>query len=110
YFAPDYSQQGGTALYAEANTEIALPQNFSFSAALGYQTFESSLGLPDYLTWNAGFSWTFKDTFKVDLRYTDTDLSRGGCSHFAIASGCDPRVVLSVSVDTSWSALKGGGS
>lgn len=108
YFAPDYSQSGGSAVYSEVNTEIALPSDFAFSAALGYQTFESAVGLPDYLSWNAGLSWTWKDTFKVDLRYWDSDLSRGGCSNFGIASGCDPRVVLSVSVDTSWSALKGG--
>jgi uncharacterized protein (TIGR02001 family) len=108
YFAPDYSQLGGSAVYSEGSVEIALPADFAFSAALGYQAFDSSVGLPDYLTWNAGLSWTWKDTFKVDLRYSDTDISKGACTNFAEANGCDPRVILSVSVDTSWSALKGG--
>jgi uncharacterized protein (TIGR02001 family) len=108
YFAPDYSQLGGSAIYGESTAEIALPADFSLSGAVGYQSFAGSLGLPDYLTWNAGIAWTWKDTFKVDLRYSDTNLSQAACSNLSTANGCDPRVILSISADTSWSALKGG--
>jgi hypothetical protein len=40
-------------------------------------------GIPykDYTTWNAGFGWTYK-VFTVDLRYIDTDLSKGDCNAF----------------------------
>ena len=78
YYAPDYSQLGFSALYAEGNTTVALPNNFSFSGALGYQTFATG-GRPDYLTWNAGLSYTWK-SLTFDVRYWDTDLSNGECA------------------------------
>ena len=37
--------------------------------------------LPDYTTWNVGFGWTWK-VFTVDLRYIDTNLSKGNCNAF----------------------------
>lgn len=37
--------------------------------------------LPSYTTWSAGFGWTWK-VFTVDLRYTDTDLSKSECNAF----------------------------
>jgi len=40
-------------------------------------------GIPfaDYTTWNVGFGWTWK-VFTVDLRYVDTNLSKGNCNAF----------------------------
>ena len=35
----------------------------------------------DYTTWNVGFGWTWK-VFTVDLRYIDTNLSKGNCNAF----------------------------
>ena len=35
----------------------------------------------DYTTWNVGFGWTWK-VFTVDLRYIDTNLSKGDCNAF----------------------------
>jgi uncharacterized protein (TIGR02001 family) len=35
----------------------------------------------DYDTWNLGLGWTYK-VFTVDLRYTDTDLSKANCNAF----------------------------
>jgi uncharacterized protein (TIGR02001 family) len=107
FFAPDYSQAGGSALYGEASVEYALPWNFSASAAVGYQTFAASLALPDYLAWNAGISWTWNDTLTLDLRYWDTNLSKAGCASLMAPNACDARVVATLSVDTSWSALSG---
>jgi uncharacterized protein (TIGR02001 family) len=107
YFAPDYSQAGGTALYGEANAEYALPWNFAVSAAVGYQAFAASLGLPDYVTWNAGVSWTWNDTRTVDVRYSDTNLSTANCATLMAANACNARVMATLSVDTSWSALSG---
>ena len=34
-----------------------------------------------YTTWNLGIGWTWK-VFTVDLRYIDTDLSKGDCNAF----------------------------
>jgi uncharacterized protein (TIGR02001 family) len=40
-------------------------------------------GIPyaSYATWNLGVGWTWK-VFTVDLRYSDTDLSKGDCNAF----------------------------
>ena len=40
-------------------------------------------GIPyaDYNTWNVGFGLTWK-VFTLDLRYCDTDLSKGDCNAF----------------------------
>ena len=47
----------------------------------------------DYNTWNVGIGFTWK-VFTLDLRYSDTDLSKGDCNAFtsdfdAAASGPD---------------------
>ena len=105
YYAPDYSQLGFSALYAEGNTTVSLPNNFSFSGALGVQTFATT-GRPDYLTWNAGFGYTWR-SLTFDVRYWDTDLSTGECAITnVISSACDARVVASVSIATSASAIR----
>ena len=38
-----------------------------------------------YTNWDAGFGWTYK-AFTLDLRYYDTDLSKGDCNAFTSAS------------------------
>lgn len=53
-------------------------------------------GIEDYLTWNAGISYTWRDTVTLDLRYYDTD--RSGFD--------DEAVVASVSVNSSLSSLR----
>jgi hypothetical protein len=35
--------------------------------------------LPEYSTWNAGVSFTYK-VFTLDFRYVDTDLSKANCN------------------------------
>jgi Bacterial protein of unknown function (Gcw_chp) len=47
----------------------------------GTATFPGGINYADYNTWNAGFGWTYK-VFTVDLRYSDTNLSRGNCNAF----------------------------
>ena len=85
YFAPDVSQSDTTSVYAEGNTTVTLPWNFSISGAVGYQEFDSSFGA-SYWTWNAGLSWVWKDTVTFDVRYWDTNLSGGECANL---SGAD---------------------
>jgi len=43
--------------------------------------FAAGVPLPSYTTWSAGFGWTWK-VFTVDLRYTDTNLSKSDCNVF----------------------------
>lgn len=107
-YAWDYAQTGGHSTYVQASAALSLPYDFSVSAAAGYQMFGSETGLSDYLTWNVGASYTWK-AVTFDLRYHDTDLSRSTCgAEYTSDNSCDARIVATVSVDTSWSALKGG--
>ena len=44
-------------------------------------TYVNGVPYADYNTWNLGIGWTYK-MFTVDLRYTDTDLSKAECNLF----------------------------
>ena len=105
WVSPDYVQTGTSAVYGLADTTISLPANFSISGQVGYQEFERSYG-SSYWTWNLGVSYAWKD-LTFDLRYWDTNLSRGQCgAQNTRSNSCDARVVASVSFDTSASAFQ----
>ena len=44
---------------------------------------------PSYDTWNIGIGFTYK-VFTLDLRYSDTDLSKGNCNAFTSAFNARP--------------------
>jgi uncharacterized protein (TIGR02001 family) len=106
YYSWDYAGTGDDETYVEANASVSLPHDFSLSGALGFQMFGSGVGLSDYTTWNVGASYTWKAA-TFDLRYHDTDLSTGDCgAEYPASDACDARIVASVSVATSLSALR----
>lgn len=107
YVAPDYSQAGGAAAFAEGTIDYALPNGFGVSGGLGYQGFADSLGLPSYWTWNAGAYWSWEETLTVDLRYVDSGLSKADCGLLMSSSACGARFMATVSLDSSLSALRG---
>lgn len=82
YFDPDAS-----AFYGSLNGAVVLPYDFTLSAAVG-TNFEGSVD------WNAGVSYTFAETLTLDLRYHDARTEPS-------------RFVATLSLDTSWSALRG---
>jgi len=47
----------------------------------GTPVFPNGIHYADYNTWNVGIGFTYK-VFTLDLRYSDTDLSKGDCSVF----------------------------
>ena len=47
----------------------------------GVTGFPNGINYADYNTWNLGLGWTWK-VATVDLRYTDTNLSKGDCNAF----------------------------
>ena len=49
-------------------------------------TFVKGIAEPDYNTWNVGLGFTWK-VFTLDLRYSDTDLSKTECSAFTSDPG-----------------------
>jgi len=106
YHAFDYAQSGDDATYVEGNAALALPYDISVSGAVGFQMFDSGVGLSDYATWNVGASYSW-NAVTLDLRYHDTDVSNGTCAaEYPRESSCDARVVATLKVDTSWSALR----
>jgi len=79
-YSPDYFGESGDATFVEGKITVPLVENFEASAALGHQWIQKNavFGTPDYLTWNAGVSYTWKQ-FTLDARYYDTDLSTSQC-------------------------------
>ena len=103
-------------LYLLGNAKIKLP-NFTNNSDLGlYVSGEfghrwigktkAGFNFPDYLVWNGGVGLTYK-AMTLDARYWDTSLSRRQCGLFLNDRGwCGDRYVLSLSFDTTLSALK----
>jgi hypothetical protein len=55
-------------------------------AFYGVAAFPNGIPEPDYNTWNVGLGFTWK-VFTLDLRYSDTDLSKEECSAFTSDPG-----------------------
>lgn len=105
FFAPDFNQSGKTATFVAGGVEVPLPHDFSVLGGIGYQFFEDPNAY-EQLTWTASVSYTW-EALTFSLQYWDTDLSEKACvARSGFANGCDARIVASVSVDSSWSALK----
>jgi hypothetical protein len=66
------------------------------------QIFQFGIKEPSYNTWNIGIGFTYK-VFTLDLRYSDTDLSKGACNAFT--SDYTARIATAGSV----SAINPGG-
>ena len=92
YFSPSWLNEGADGTYASATAKLTIPASYlpkdigSFlSGEFGHywfgqtNSFYGNIDLPDYNTWNAGISFTYK-VFTLDLRYYDTDLSRANCN------------------------------
>lgn len=84
YFDPE-----ADTTYGVLNAEVGLPYDFTLSAAVGTWLDDSS----DNVDWNVGVSYTFNDLVTIDGRYHDSNFDHG-------------RFVASISLDTSWSALR----
>ena len=90
YYNPNWLNTGADGVYASGNikyTATAFPNGFGWyaSAEVGHywlgttDPFYFNTPLPDYATWNIGLGLTYK-VFTLDLRYYDTDLSKGECN------------------------------
>jgi hypothetical protein len=53
-------------------------------AFYGVVGFANGIKYADYDTWNIGIGFTWK-VFTLDLRYSDSDLSKGNCNAFTSA-------------------------
>ena len=104
FFAPDYNQSGFTGTYIAGGGRVKFWKNFAVYAGVGFQFFEDPNAF-EQLVWTAGASYYWK-SLTFDVRYWDTDLSDTGCVfRSGFTDGCDARVVGTISLDTTWSAL-----
>ena len=85
-----YHDPENDTTYGVVNAAVVLPYDITLSAAYG-EWLESG---NDDRDWNIGLSYTINDTFTIDGRYHDSNFDHG-------------RFVLTLSVDSSWSALRG---
>ncbi|MGB9370080.1 MAG: TorF family putative porin [Xanthobacteraceae bacterium] len=93
-WSPNISNTGAWGMYAAFGAGFDLPGKLlpqdvsaSVTAGTGYSWFgnqSAALGgfpLPAYLNWNAGITFTYKN-LNLDLRYSDTNLSKENCFVF----------------------------
>ncbi|MGY4629456.1 TorF family putative porin [Bradyrhizobium sp. USDA 4486] len=101
YYTPSYLNSGAWGNYTSITAKYTAPSTTFGSSGVGMYvsgefgrqwlgTSDSFYGVPafpngikyaDYNTWNIGIGFTYK-VFTLDLRYSDTDLSKGNCNAF----------------------------
>jgi hypothetical protein len=101
YYSPNFLNLGAWGNYASITGKFTAPGTWFGTSGIGmyvsgefgrqwlgtsdafYGTpaFPGGIPEPSYNTWNVGIGFTYK-VFTLDLRYTDTDLSKGACNAF----------------------------
>ncbi len=96
FYSPSWENEGAYGTYASLTGKAVLPESWLSSFApkgvgafvsgeFGHywfgraNAFYANVDYPDYNTWNAGISFTYK-IFTLDFRYYDTDLTRANCN------------------------------
>jgi hypothetical protein len=104
YYSPNFLNLGAWGNYASVTAKYTAPSAYFGSTGIGmyisgeygrqwlgtsdafYGTgagtvYAGGIPEPSYNTWNVGIGFTYK-VFTLDLRYSDTDLSKGACNAF----------------------------
>jgi Bacterial protein of unknown function (Gcw_chp) len=101
YYSPNFLNLGAWGNYASVTGKFTAPGTWFGATGIGmyvsgefgrqwlgtsdafYGTPVFPLGIPEpsYNTWNVGVGFTYK-VFTLDLRYSDTNLSKGACNAF----------------------------
>ena len=103
FYTPSFLNSGAWGNYTSVTGKFTAPSSIFGSSDVGMYvsgefgrqwlgTTDSFYGIPgteyangikfkDYNTWNLGVGFTYK-VFALDLRYTDTNLSKGDCNAF----------------------------
>jgi Bacterial protein of unknown function (Gcw_chp) len=103
FYSPNFLNSGAWGNYASITGKFTAPSTTFGSSGVGMYisgefgrqwlgTSDAFYGLPgtvfangipyaDYNTWNIGIGFTYK-VFTLDLRYSDTNLSKGDCNAF----------------------------
>jgi Bacterial protein of unknown function (Gcw_chp) len=130
YYSPNFLNLGADGEYLSGTIKFTAPEKMAFgpfgwyvSGEFGHQWLGTSdafygctialgclannpNGIPyaDYNTWNVGFGLTWK-VFTLDLRYYDTDLSKGDCNAFTsdpTAGGFSNATAINFGPGSSW--------
>ena len=102
YYSPNFLNSGAWGNYASITGKYTAPEHHvrhqrrrhvrvgrvrpsvarNFGRLLRHlPAFPNGIKYADYNTWNIGVGFTYK-VFTLDLRYSDTDLSKGNCNAF----------------------------
>jgi uncharacterized protein (TIGR02001 family) len=104
FYSPNFLNSGAWGNYSSITGKYTAPSTIFGSSGVGAyisgefgrqwlgtsDAFYGVIGFPngikyaDYNTWNVGVGFTYK-VFTLDLRYSDTDLSKGNCNAFTSA-------------------------
>jgi uncharacterized protein (TIGR02001 family) len=128
YYSPNWLNTGAYGTFASGTLKLTAPANWLpnglglyLSGELGHYWFGTSdpilgsIAYPDYTTWNIGLGLTWK-VFTLDLRYYDTDLSKGQCFvvsgdpkgfyNGGLSNWCSAAFVAKLSFDLTLASLK----
>ncbi|UYO40846.1 TorF family putative porin [Rhodopseudomonas palustris] len=101
FYSPSFLSTGAWGNYASVTGKFTAPSTIFGSSGVGMYisgeygrqwfgttdsfygngTYPLGIKLADYNTWNIGVGFTYK-VFTLDLRYSDTDLSKASCNAF----------------------------
>jgi uncharacterized protein (TIGR02001 family) len=104
YYSPNFLNTGAWGNYSSVTGKYTAPSTIFGTSGVGMYVsgefgrqwlgtsdsfygvaaFPAGIKYADYDTWNIGIGFTYK-VFTLDLRYSDTDLSKGNCSAFTSA-------------------------
>jgi hypothetical protein len=132
FYSPNFLNFGFDSTYAAVNAKFTAPSNLFGSSGVGAylsgeyghqwlgttDAFYAFTALPDYNTWNVGIGFTYK-VFTLDLRYSDSDLSKESCNAITSDFGasyngagsyqskwCGASFIAKLSADVTLSQLK----
>ncbi len=107
YYSPSFLGTKADGTYASGTAKYVLPALGFLSKDIGWFIsgefghywlttaaadgilFAAPYDLPDYSTWNIGLAFTYK-VFTLDLRYSDTDLTKEECFALTSDPGASP--------------------
>jgi hypothetical protein len=125
FYSPNFLNTGADGTYASITGKVIAPSTWFGSTGIGSYVsgefgrqwlgtsdafygvnsplgnFTNGIKYADYNTWNIGIGFTYK-VFTLDLRYSDTNLSKGDCNAFTSD--------FTASGNTSVTAINPGGA
>ncbi|MBB5049989.1 uncharacterized protein (TIGR02001 family) [Rhodopseudomonas rhenobacensis] len=134
FYSPNFLNFGFESTYASVVGKVIVPPTWFGTSGIGafvsgefgrqwLGTTDSFYSIPfntlagvklnDYNTWNVGIGFTYK-VFTLDLRYTDTDMSKVNCqnitsdfsSNGTTSNWCGERFTAKLSADVTLGAIK----